>query len=103
MEGGANVVIEAARSGTPVLASRIDGNVGLLGESYDGYFPLDDASALASLLQRLRDEPAMLLDLQRQCDARAPLFDPAHEAAALHALIGAVIDAAPTVPPTTRD
>jgi hypothetical protein len=31
MEGGAHVVIEAMRSGTPVLASRIDGNLGLLG------------------------------------------------------------------------
>jgi hypothetical protein len=31
MEGGANVVIEAVRSDVPVLASRIDGNVGLLG------------------------------------------------------------------------
>ena len=31
MEGGANAVIEAVVSGTPVLASRIDGNVGLLG------------------------------------------------------------------------
>lgn len=87
MEGGAHVVIEAVRSGTPVLASRIDGNVGLLGESYDGYFPVDDSAALATLLQRLRDEPAMLVTLQQQCDARAPLFDPAQESAALHALI----------------
>jgi len=31
VEGGANVVIEAARSAVPVIASRIDGNVGLLG------------------------------------------------------------------------
>ena len=31
MEGGAHVVLEAVRSGTPVLASRIDGNVGMLG------------------------------------------------------------------------
>jgi glycosyltransferase involved in cell wall biosynthesis len=31
MEGGAHVVIEALRSGTPVLASRIAGNLGLLG------------------------------------------------------------------------
>jgi glycosyltransferase involved in cell wall biosynthesis len=34
MEGGAHVVIEALRSGTPVLASRIDGNLGLLGDDY---------------------------------------------------------------------
>ena len=47
MEGGANVVIEAVRSGVPVLASRIDGNVGLLGADYDGYFPVGDAAALA--------------------------------------------------------
>ncbi len=101
MEGGAHVVIEAIRSGTPLLASRIDGNVGLLGEGYDGYFPRDDASALATLLQRLRDEPAMLAHLQRQCDARAALFDPARESAALHALIGEMLET-PT-PLTTRE
>jgi putative glycosyltransferase (TIGR04348 family) len=101
MEGGAHVVIEAVRSGTPVLASRIDGNAGLLGETYDGYFPLGDASALATLLRRLRDEPAMLTHLQRQCDERAPLFDPARESATLHALIGEMLQT-PT-PLTTRD
>jgi putative glycosyltransferase (TIGR04348 family) len=31
MEGGANVIAEAARIGTPVLASRVSGNVGMLG------------------------------------------------------------------------
>jgi putative glycosyltransferase (TIGR04348 family) len=101
IEGGANVVIEAVRNGTPVLASRIDGNLGLLGADYDGYFPADDASALATLLQRLRDEPAMLRHLQRQCAARAPLFDPAQESAALLALISELLDA-PT-PLSTRD
>jgi glycosyltransferase involved in cell wall biosynthesis len=101
MEGGAHVVIEAVRSGTPVLASRIDGNVGLLGTSYDGYFPLGDATALATLLQRLRDEPAMLPHLRRQCDERAPLFDPARESATLHALIGEMLEA--PAPQTPRD
>ena len=56
MEGGAHVVIEAVRSGTPVLASRIDGNVGLLGADYDGYFAPGDDAALATLLQRARDD-----------------------------------------------
>jgi putative glycosyltransferase (TIGR04348 family) len=101
MEGGAHVVIEAVRSGTPVLASRIDGNVGLLGEGYDGYFPLDDAATLATLLQRLRAEPAMLSHLQKQCHERAPLFDPARESATLHGLIGELLHL-PT-PQTTRD
>ncbi len=58
MEGGANVVIEAVRSGVPVLASRIDGNVGLLGLDYDGYFASGDAGALAALVQRFRADAA---------------------------------------------
>jgi len=87
LEGGAHVVIEAVRSGTPVLASRIDGNLGLLGERYDGYFPVGDAAALATLLQRLRDEPAMLAHLQGQVASRAALFEPAREHAALHGLL----------------
>lgn len=91
MEGGAHVVIEAIRSGTPVLASRIDGNVGLLGTGYDGYFPAGDAAALARLLRRARDEPDMLAHLRRQCDVRAPLFDPAREAAALRALVARLL------------
>jgi putative glycosyltransferase (TIGR04348 family) len=87
MEGGAHVVIEAVRSGTPVLASRVDGNVGLLGKHYDGYFPVGDSRALAALLERARDEPAMLARLKQQCDARADLFAPAHEAAVLQMLV----------------
>ena len=34
MEGGAHVIIEAVVSGTPVLASRIDGNIGMLGDDF---------------------------------------------------------------------
>jgi putative glycosyltransferase (TIGR04348 family) len=52
MEGGANVVCEALRIGVPVLASRISGNVGLLGEDYAGYFPVGDERALARLLEK---------------------------------------------------
>ncbi len=97
LEGGAHVVIEAIRSGTPVLASRIDGNVGLLGVDYAGYFPVDDDLALASLLERLRDDPAMLARLRQQCEARSDLFDPVRESASLHALVGGLL-ARPSVP-----
>ncbi|MFP5405229.1 MAG: selenoneine biosynthesis selenosugar synthase SenB [Gammaproteobacteria bacterium] len=92
MEGGAQVVIEAVRSGTPVIASRIDGNVGLLGEDYDGYFPVDDARELAAMLERARDEAAMLPALQAQCDARAALFDPARESEALRSLVASMLN-----------
>jgi putative glycosyltransferase (TIGR04348 family) len=92
MEGGAHVVIEAITSGTPVLASDIDGNVGLLGSDYEGCFPVGDAAALARLLQRVRDKPAMLGRLQAQCGARAALFHPDHERAALLALVTELLE-----------
>ena len=52
-EGGANVISEAVAAGVPVLASRIDGSVGLL-DDYPGYFPVRDTAALARLLERSR-------------------------------------------------
>lgn len=87
MEGGANVVCEAVGSGTPVLASRVPGNVGMLGADYAGYFPLGDAAALADLLGRAEGEPGFLDRLQLQCAARAPLFAPEREAGAIRQLI----------------
>jgi putative glycosyltransferase (TIGR04348 family) len=92
MEGGAHAVIEAVVSGTPVLASAIDGNLGLLGTGYTGTFPVADAASLAALLERARDDPAMLPALACQCAARAPLFAPARERAALHGLIDELMD-----------
>lgn len=90
MEGGAHVIMEAVRCGTPVLASRVPGNVGMLGTDYQGYFPHGDAGALAQLLLACRagqeaDNPDghLLARLAAQCALRAPLFDAAAERAAL--------------------
>ncbi|MEO7108038.1 MAG: selenoneine biosynthesis selenosugar synthase SenB, partial [Rhodoferax sp.] len=57
MEGGAHVLMEAVCSGTPVLASRIAGNIGMMGVDYAGYFDHGDAQGLANALLRCR-EPA---------------------------------------------
>ena len=76
IEGGANVVIEAIRSRVPVLASRIDGNVGLLGRDYEGYFRVGDATALAALMQRFLSDPTFAAMLTAQCAAREPRFTP---------------------------
>lgn len=100
MEGGAHVIIEALRSGTPVIASRIDGNLGLLGEDYAGTFPVGDDAALAALLRQARDDPDMLPTLARQCAARAPLFAPEAEAAALRRLVRSLMF--PVTGPTPR-
>ena len=100
LEGGAHVVIEAMRSGTPVLASRIDGNVGLLGADYGGYFAPGDDAALATLLQAARGDADMLPRLQAQIAARAALFAPAAEAATLRGLVAELLlPATPSLAP----
>lgn len=86
-EGGANVISEAAAAGLPVLASRIDGSVGLLGRDYPGYFPVGDTEALARLLRRIEREPAFLKRLHRAIIQRASLFRPAAEKAAWKKLL----------------
>ncbi|MBI4183648.1 MAG: TIGR04348 family glycosyltransferase [Proteobacteria bacterium] len=87
MEGGANVISEAVVAGVPVLASRIDGSVGLLGADYPGFFPVGDTAALRTLLLRAEREPAFLARLRRAAAARRPLFGPARERRAWRDLI----------------
>jgi putative glycosyltransferase (TIGR04348 family) len=93
MEGGAHVIMEAVASGTPVLASHVDGNVGMLGADYAGYFPWGDANALATLIRRShesrsrRDGDDFLQMLADQCRQRAPLFNPMAERSAVQRLV----------------
>ena len=82
LEGGANVVSEAIVAGVPLLASRIAGSVGLLGETYPGYFNIGDTEALAQLLNRAETDRAFLTELTRHCARLAPFFHPSRERAA---------------------
>ena len=87
LEGGANVVIEALRSRVPVLASHIDGNQGLLGHDYDGYFEAGDARGLATLMRRFRQDADFASHLAAQGTLLAPRFRPALERAAVRGLV----------------
>lgn len=87
MEGGANTIVEAVSAGVPVLASAISGNIGMLGEDYSGYYPLADSQALADTMRRVETDPHFYAELTAQCRARASLFEPAHERAAVQNLI----------------
>ena len=87
MEGGANVICEAARIGVPVLASKVPGNIGMLGRDYPGYFPLRDDRALARLIERARNDAAFYRRLKSEVRRRSGRFAPASERAALKRLL----------------
>jgi putative glycosyltransferase (TIGR04348 family) len=87
MEGGANVIVEAARIGTPVLASRVPGNIGMLGSKYPGYYPLYDHASLARLVERLIANPQFHEKLKEELKKRRTLFAPAEERRSLLAVV----------------
>ena len=74
MEGGANVVSEAVMADLPVLASRIPGSVGLLGEDYAGYYPAEDTRALRELLLRAETDARFYAGLETAGRSLRPLF-----------------------------
>lgn len=80
-EGGANVASEAIVAGVPILATRIAGNVGLLGDNHPGLFPAGDERSLADLFVRAEREPEFLAELASRSAALAPLFAPERERA----------------------
>lgn len=87
MEGGAQAILEAIQSGTPVVASDCAGNVGMLGRDYPGLFPVGDVQAAAKLLSRAETDAKFLGALRSACKRRAALFDPTRERRAVLRLV----------------
>jgi len=87
MEGGANVLSEAIAASVPILASRIDGNIGILGAAYPGYFDVGNTRQLAQLLDRAESSSEYLTELRAWTESLASLADPAREEQAWSALI----------------
>jgi putative glycosyltransferase (TIGR04348 family) len=94
LEGGANVVVEAVRTGLPVLASRIDGNVGLLGRAYEGYFEAGDAQALCVLMKRFMDDASFAARLAAHCAGLEAGFAPEVERHAVRQLLSDMLEPA---------
>jgi putative glycosyltransferase (TIGR04348 family) len=91
MEGGANVIVEAITASTPVIASRVSGNVGMLGADYPGYFAVGDAEQLAQRLIRALQDPAYLRALQAACAGRRRLFAPKTECRAIRGVVASLL------------
>jgi glycosyltransferase involved in cell wall biosynthesis len=90
LEGGANVVGEALALGTPPVATRIDGNVGLLGADWPALFEVGDVDGLARLLHRWETDPALHGALATATARLGPAFAPGREQAAWAALLDEV-------------
>lgn len=83
-------IVETVTAGTPVLASDGDGNIGMPGKAYPGYFAVGDDAALAARIARCRDQQRFLARLARHCAAGAPRFTPQQERRALARLMRAL-------------
>ncbi len=87
IEGGANILSEAIVASVPVLASRVAGNVGILGDDYPGLFPFGDTQALAQLITRAETNPEFPAELRARLKKLAALFGPLREQKAWAALL----------------
>ena len=92
MEGGANSLGEAIVAGVPVLASRIPGSIGILGEDYSGYFGVGETRQLARLLTRAETDSSFLSRLKQECESLMKLFDPKLETASWKKLLGEIFE-----------
>ena len=87
LEGGANTISEALAASVPVLASRIPGQVGILGAGYPGYFSAGDTKELAELLHRAETDRGFYHALAVWCRRLRPLVKPARERASWQRLL----------------
>ena len=87
LEGGANVLSEAIAASVPILASRISGNIGILGDDYPGYFAVGETEELAALLEQAETDGSFLQKLADACQRLSHLVDPAREGRAWQALL----------------
>jgi putative glycosyltransferase (TIGR04348 family) len=87
LEGGANVVSEALACRVPVLSSRIDGSIGMLGADYPGFFDVGDTAGLAALLARAEADAHFYRRLVLRCRRLARLVEPDRERRAWQRLL----------------
>jgi putative glycosyltransferase (TIGR04348 family) len=87
MEGGANVISEAIVAGVPVIASNIEGSIGLLGSDYAGYYPVENETALSALLLKTESNKTFYQQLEQACIAKQPQFTLENETKAWRKLL----------------
>ncbi len=94
LEGGAHVILEALQSGTPVLASNIGGNVGMLDDGYPGLFELGNEFAMVALIRQCATDANFYDLLVGRCASFADRFNPVHESNELRRLMMSFVNPA---------
>ena len=89
-EGAPNVLFEAIGWRLPIIASRIDGHVGVLGADYRGYFKVGDTDGLQKLLVRCARDEAFYRQLVTAVEKLARKYQPGNELKMLQKAIGDV-------------
>jgi len=94
IEGSSNVLSESIASSVPVIASKISGLIGTLGNEYPGYFPVGDTAKLVALINKAERDRGFYRELQRSCARLKRLIHPAREVGAWRSLLDEVRAAA---------
>lgn len=90
-EGGPTVLSEAIVNNVPILSSRIDASIGMLGADYPGFFECGDETELAKLLYRAETDRKFYGRLLRAGRKRKPRFAPRRELACLRDLLKGLV------------
>jgi len=92
MEGGALVIAEAFGQGLPVLASRIAGHLGILGDDYPAYFSQGDTLDLSRQLLAFAVDDKVAASWHDALAQRAPqLCNPEREAQDLAGIVHEIL------------
>ena len=89
-EGGAGTLSEAIALGTPIIASRIPGNVGIVGEKYPGLFECGATRQLRDMLWQFETNEGFRRDLSRAIKKLCERVSPQAEEEAIRALLESV-------------
>jgi len=90
IEGSSNVLSESLACSVPVVASRIPGLIGTLGQDYPGYFAAGDTRGLREALTRAESDREFYNELRLRCRRLAALVSPEREIEAWRRLLDEV-------------
>lgn len=86
-EGAPSVLSEAIVNRIPIVASKIDATIGLLGSDYPGFFEAGDTRSLANQIATAEKDPGYLDTLNEWTEPLLPKLTPAFEKASWQNLL----------------